>query len=95
MMYAFNLIPYLQISLIAPAALAYRSEKSPTPTRQVADCLSIPGCRFVRPGGEGEALVAQAAVETLAEPVLHRLARRDVVPFDAVLPAARSEWHSR
>ena len=32
-----------------------------------------------------EALVAQAAVEALDEAILHRFARRDVVPFDAAL----------
>src|SRR3954451_10558052 len=32
-----------------------------------------------------EALVAQPAVEALHEAILHRFARRDVVPFDVVL----------
>ena len=32
-----------------------------------------------------EALVPQSAVEALDEAILHRLARCDVVPFDAVL----------
>ena len=32
-----------------------------------------------------EALIAQAPVEALDEAVLHRLARRDVVPFDMAL----------
>jgi hypothetical protein len=32
-----------------------------------------------------EALVAQSAVEALDEAILHRFARRDVVPFDTVL----------
>ena len=32
-----------------------------------------------------EALVAQSAVEALDEAILHRFARRDVVPFDTAL----------
>ena len=32
-----------------------------------------------------EAFVAQSAVEALDEAILHRFARRDVVPFDAAL----------
>jgi hypothetical protein len=32
-----------------------------------------------------EAFVAQAAVEALHKAILHRFARRDVVPFDGVL----------
>jgi hypothetical protein len=32
-----------------------------------------------------EAFVAQAAVEALDEAILHRFARRDVVPFDGML----------
>jgi hypothetical protein len=42
-----------------------------------------------------EALVAQPAVEALDESILHRFARRDVVPLDATLPAARRGWRLR
>ena len=39
----------------------------------------------VREQGFVEALVAELAVEALDEAILHRFARRDVVPFDVTL----------
>lgn len=38
-----------------------------------------------------EALVAQAAVEALDEAILHRFARRNVVPFDTTLLLPRQD----
>ena len=42
-----------------------------------------------------EALVAQPAVEALDEAILHRFARRNVVPFERRAAAATPGWHSR
>lgn len=67
--------------------------------REVVGVVVLPGTDLLPGLAEGreqclvQQLVPEAPVEALDEAVLHRLARRDVVPFDAGALAPRQDRH--